>query len=87
MSNLIQKDDLGNWGVKGLPWSKLNVGQVITREVHEKIYGCLYKLMEYEDTELSPEQVEKMVENLVDNIGTQGDAKNGKRFDKDVPKM
>lgn len=57
MSNLIQKDDLGNWGVIGLPWNKLYVGQVITQEIHEKIYGCLWKLMEYEDTGLSPEQV------------------------------
>lgn len=62
MSNLIQKDDLGNWGVKELPWNNLYEGQVITREVSEKIYGCLYKLMEYEDTGLSPEQVENLIE-------------------------
>lgn len=60
MSNLIEKDDLGNWAVKGLPWNKLYVGQVITREVHEKLYGCLWKLMEYEDTGLTPEQVENL---------------------------
>lgn len=59
MSNLIHSDDLGNWGVKGLPWNKLYVGQVVTRDVHEKIYGCLYKLMQYEDTGLSPDDIEK----------------------------
>lgn len=62
MSNLIEKDDLGNWSVKGLPWEKLYVGQVITQEVREKLYGCLWKLMEYEDTGLTPEQVEHLVE-------------------------
>uniref|UniRef100_UPI004056ECB3 hypothetical protein n=1 Tax=Acetatifactor sp. TaxID=1872090 RepID=UPI004056ECB3 len=62
MANLIEKDDLGNWNVKGLPWKNLYVGQVITREVHEKLYGCLWKLMEYEDTGLTPEQVESLVE-------------------------
>ncbi len=62
MGNLIKKDDLGNWGVKGLTWEKLYVGQVITREVHEKLYGCLYKLMQYEDTGLTPEQVEKLID-------------------------
>lgn len=60
MSNLIEKDDLGNWGVKGLPWKKLYVGQVITKEIHEKLYSCLLKLMEYEDTGLTPEQVENL---------------------------
>lgn len=60
MSNLIEKDDLGNWGVKGLPWKKLYVGQVITKEIHEKLYSCLWKLMEYEDTGLTPEQVENL---------------------------
>ena len=57
MSNLIVKDERGNWGIKGLPWNKLHKGQVITREICEKLYGCLYKLMEYEDTGLSPKKI------------------------------
>ena len=61
MSNLTETDDLGNWNVKGLPWKNLYVGQIITREVYEKIYSCLHKLMEYEETGLSPEQVEKLI--------------------------
>ena len=48
MSNLIERDNTGNWFVKGLPWEKVNVGQTITQEVNEKLYGCLFKLMEYE---------------------------------------
>lgn len=57
MSNLIQVDDSGNWGVKGLPWSNLYAGQVITKETSEKLYTCLEKLMKYEDIGLTPEQL------------------------------
>ncbi|WP_302326307.1 hypothetical protein [Enterocloster lavalensis] len=60
MCRLTQKDDQGNWCLKGLPWEQLHVGQVITTEVSEKLYGALWKLMEYEDTGLSPEAVEKL---------------------------
>lgn len=60
MSNLIESDDLGNRGVKGLPWKNLYEGQVITQEVYEKLCGCLWKLMKYEATGLSPEQVEDL---------------------------
>lgn len=61
MANLIENDDLGNWSVKGLPWKNLYVGQTITSEVHERLYACLWKLMEYEDTGLTPEQVEDLI--------------------------
>ncbi len=69
MSNLIESDDLGNWGVKGLPWKNLYVGNVITREVHEKLYGCLCKLKDYESTGLSPEQVEELQRKMIDELG------------------
>lgn len=58
MGTLIQSDDLGNWSLKGVPWKSLYVGRVITRKVHDRIYGALYKLMEYEDTGYSPENIE-----------------------------
>ena len=58
MGRLIQSDDLGNWSLKGVPWKSLHVGKVITREVRERIYGALCKLMEYEDTGYSPENIE-----------------------------
>lgn len=60
MSKLTEKDDQGNWSLKGVAWKELYVGQVITRELHERLYGVLWKLMEYEDTDLSPEEVEKV---------------------------
>lgn len=58
MYRLTQKDDQGNWCLKGLPWEQLYVGQVITQEVSEKLYGALWKLMEYEDTGLEPGEVQ-----------------------------
>ncbi len=60
MKRLTEMDDLGNWGLKGLRWQQLHVGQTITKEVHEKLYGALYKLKDYEETGLSPEEVERV---------------------------
>lgn len=39
-------------------WESLHEGQVITKELWERLYGALWKLMEYEDTGLSPGEVE-----------------------------
>ncbi len=62
MNRLTQKDKQGNWCIKDLPWKELYVGQAITQEVWEKMYGCLRKLMEYEETGLSPEDVVRLDE-------------------------
>lgn len=57
---LTQKNEQGNWWVKGLPWEKLGAGTPITKKTQEKLYGCLYKLMKYEETGLSPDEVERL---------------------------
>lgn len=57
-NRLTESDDLGNWGIKGLLWKNLYEGEVIIREIHEKLYKCLEKLKDYEETELSPKEVE-----------------------------
>ena len=62
MNRLTEKDDQGNWHLKGVRWEQLHEGQVITGELREKLYGALWKLMEYEDTGLSPEEVENLKE-------------------------
>ena len=62
MKRLTEKDRQGNWRVKGIRWEQLHEGQVITGELREKLYGALWKLMEYEDTGLSPEEVENLKE-------------------------
>lgn len=60
MNKLIEKDDCGNWGVKGIAWEDLIPGAIITQKTYEKVYAALWKLMEYEDTELDPEEVERI---------------------------
>lgn len=62
MQRLTQKDEQGNWSLKGVTWESLYEGQVITKELRERLYGALWKLMEYEDTGLTPEEVEQLKE-------------------------
>ena len=60
MKRLTQKDEQGNWCLKGVPWEQLHEGQVITKPLRERLYGALWKLMEYEDTGLTPEEAEEL---------------------------
>lgn len=62
MLRLTQKDEQGNWSLKAVPWESLHEGKVITKELWERLYGALWKLMEYEDTGLTPEQVERLID-------------------------
>lgn len=60
---LTEKDDLGNWCLKGVRWEQLREGQVITKEVSERLYGALCKLKDYEDTGCIPDGIADLVEN------------------------
>lgn len=60
MKRLTEKDDLGNWCLKGVRWEQLRAGQVITKDVSERLYGALCKLKDYEDTGCSPDDVERL---------------------------
>lgn len=62
MSKLTECDKQGNWCLKGVAWEDLHTGKTITYEIQEKLYGALWKLMEYERTGLDPEQVERIME-------------------------
>lgn len=64
MKRLTQKDDQGNWSLKGVKWQQLYVGVPIAKEVYEKLYEALWKLKDYEDTGLSPEDVEQLRNNI-----------------------
>lgn len=63
MQRLTEKDDLGNWCLKGVRWEQLREGQVITKDVSERLYGALCKLKDYEDTGCSPDGIADLVEN------------------------
>ena len=62
MKRLTERDAQGNWALKGVNWPQLRIGQPITKELQQKLYGALFKLMQYENTELSPDQVETLKE-------------------------
>lgn len=62
MKRLTQKDEQGNWSLRGVLWESLHEGQAITKELRERLYGALWKLMEYEDTGLTPNEVEQLKE-------------------------
>ena len=62
MKRLTQRDEKGNWNLAGVPWSGLGEGAVITRDIWEKLYGALFKLKDYEDTGLSPDEAESLKE-------------------------
>lgn len=57
MNRLTEKDDQGDWSLRGVRWEQLLEGQMITRELWERLYGALRKLMEYENSGLSPDNV------------------------------
>ena len=57
---LIEKNDNGSWKLKGVEWSQIKPGAVITEQVWEKLYGALWKLKGYEETGFSPDQVSEL---------------------------
>ena len=60
MKRLTEKDKQGNWGLRGVAWRELQ--EELPRELLEKLYGALWKLMEYEETGMDPDEVEKLKE-------------------------
>lgn len=54
---LIEVNDNGKWRLKGVEWKQIAPGAVITKKIWEKLYGALWKLKDYEDTGLMPNEV------------------------------
>lgn len=57
MGRLIEKDG-SSWHLKNVPWESLGEGQIISKDVSERVYGALCKLKDYEDTETAPDEIE-----------------------------
>ena len=57
---LTEKKDDGHWSLKGVSWDDLKPGAVLTEKVWQKLYGALWKLKDYENTGLSPKEVESL---------------------------
>jgi hypothetical protein len=60
MGRLTDKDDCGNWCLKGVQWAKLHVNAVMDKGTSELLYGALCKLLRYEETGMDPNEVEKL---------------------------
>ena len=59
---LTQRDEQGNWSLKGVSWNELHPGSILDDKTWGRLYGAVWKLMEYEDTGLDPEQVRELAE-------------------------
>lgn len=66
-SKLILCDNLGNWGLKGVPMMSLTPGNVISENTYDKLYDALYKLYLYESVCTSPEKL-VLIYDLVDEL-------------------
>lgn len=62
MGRLTEQDEQGNWCIKGLPWEDTHIGQPITGNTWEKMYGAFKKLLDYENTGLDSKQVQELEE-------------------------
>lgn len=62
MERLTQKDEQGNWCIRGLRWRDTYPGAVITRNTYERIYGVSNKLLDYEDIGLTPDEINALRE-------------------------
>lgn len=62
MGRLTEKDDQGNWCIRGLPWKNLHSGIAITENTYERIYAAAKKLLDYEDTGLTPDEINALRE-------------------------
>ena len=60
MGRLTETDEHGNWSLKGLPWEGLNICLPIEPESYKAICDAICQLKDYEDTGLSPAEVEEL---------------------------
>lgn len=59
---MIEKDEQGNWALKGVRWQQLHAGQVISNEMQRRLYAALAKLKDYEATGKSPDEVQQLID-------------------------
>ena len=41
MGRLTEKEASGKWQVDGIPWEQLQEGKTITKEMGQRLYGCI----------------------------------------------
>lgn len=60
MGRLTYKNRDGKWGMKGVRWEALYEGNTISKDTWQAVYGALCKLKDYEETGLTPSEVERL---------------------------
>lgn len=60
MKRLTESDEQENFWLKDVPWKFLYAGKIITIDTSEKLYAALRKLKDYEETGLTPDQVQRL---------------------------
>lgn len=75
MGRLTQKEASGKWQVKGISWEELQEGKAVTEEMRRRLYGCLCKLKDYEDTGMSPQQMENRMNGMTLLLSKEGNAR------------
>ena len=68
MIRLTKKEASGKWQVRGISWEALNTGRTITPEMNQRLYGCLCKLKDYEDSGLDPDQMQSLLYQISDAV-------------------
>lgn len=53
---LIERQE-GGWKLHGLDWADFRPGITLTKEAHTRLYGALWRLMEYEKTGVNPDEI------------------------------
>lgn len=66
MVRLTEKEASGRWSIRGIAWEALGEGKVITKDVAQRLYGCLCKLKDYEDIGLNPDQMQSLLYQISD---------------------
>ena len=54
---LTERKDSGHWSLRDVPWNQFKPGVVITKKIWEKLYRALWKLKDYEDTGVDPDEI------------------------------
>lgn len=58
---LIERQE-GEWKLHGLDWTDFRPGITLTKEAHTRLYGALWRLMEYEKTGVNPDEIADKVD-------------------------
>lgn len=57
MGRLTERDGKGNWCLRGMPWWQFSGEEPLTQKTRSLLYGALFKLKDYEDTGLTPDEI------------------------------